>query len=184
MRNKLLIVFAIWLTSCNTDEPEHVSHKVNTTPLINYAIVKEYPHDPKAFTEGLQFVDGKLYESTGQYGASDIRITDLNTGKVLSAKKMDAKYFGEGLTVLNNKIYQLTYREHTGFVYDKTTLKLEKTFPFNGGEGWGMTSDSNYLIYDNGGSDLHFLDATTLTEVKKTPTHKTPAQQKQASPKK
>lgn len=134
---------------------------------IKYELVREYPHDATAFTEGLQFVDGHLYESTGRYGKSELRKVDLETGKVLQSVKMDDKYFGEGLAVLNGKIYQLTYMEHTGFIYDQKTLKQLGTFSFPNNEGWGMTTDGTHLIYDDGTHLLFFLDPNTLKEVKR-----------------
>jgi glutaminyl-peptide cyclotransferase len=158
------------LVSCNggdkpasTEEPS--SANPNVPANIPYQIINTYPHDTSAFTEGLQFVDGKLYESTGNYGKSDFRITDLKTGTPEKKVPMDKKYFGEGLTVLNGKIYQLTYQEKTGFVYDAKTLKPEKTFTFNQGEGWGLTNDGKNLIMSNGSSNLFFLDPNTLQEV-------------------
>ncbi len=134
---------------------------------IEYQLLNKYPHDKAAFTEGLQYVDGALYESVGKYGFSDIRKTELNTGKILQQQKLDAKYFGEGLTVLNGKIYQLTYQEHTGFVYDQKTMKLLKTFPIATTEGWGMTTDGISLIYGDGTSTLYFLDPNTFQETRR-----------------
>lgn len=134
--------------------------------VISYDIINEYPHDPSAFTEGLEYREGMLYESTGQYGTSDIRKTELKTGKVLASTKMEARYFGEGMTILNNKVYQLTYREGKGFVYDLATLKQEKTFTFNAPEGWGMTNNGIHLIFDDGRNILHFVDPNTFAEVK------------------
>lgn len=134
--------------------------------VISYQIVNEFPHDPAAFTEGLQFVDGYLYESTGQYGKSDLRKTDLKTGKVLQQHKLDNRFFGEGIAVLNGKIYQLTYREKTGFIYDKVTLKQLGTFSFSANEGWGMTTDGTHLIYSDGSDILYFIDPATFKEVK------------------
>jgi glutaminyl-peptide cyclotransferase len=139
----------------------------NIPTAISYDIVNEYPHDPTAFTEGLEFKDGILYESTGNYGRSDIRKTDLKTGKVLLSHKMDSRYFGEGLTLLNGKLYQLTYREGKGFVYDPATLKEEQTFTFNTDEGWGMTNNGTYLIFDDGTNILHYINPSTFKEVKK-----------------
>jgi len=142
------------------------TNEVQVPKIISWDIVNTYPHDPKAFTEGLEYKDGYLYESTGEYSTSDIRKVDLKTGKVLLSTKMDKKYFGEGLTILNGKVYQLTYREGTGFVYDLNTLKQEKTFAFDATEGWGMTSNGTSLIYDDGGSVLHFVDPNTFKETK------------------
>jgi glutaminyl-peptide cyclotransferase len=142
------------------------SPAVAVPAVIPYDIVAEYPHDPSAFTEGLEYRDGYLYESTGQYGVSDIRRVDLKTGKVLASQKMDKRYFGEGLTLLNGKLYQLTYREGKGFIYDANTLKQEGSFTFSAPEGWGMTSNGVNLIFDDGGNVLHFIDPNTFKEVK------------------
>lgn len=160
--------------SCNNNSSTEEEQKgtitdtaVTLPKMMSYQLVNEYPHDPLAFTEGLQFVDGYLYESTGQYGKSDIRKTELKTGKLLLQKKMDNKYFGEGMSLINGKVYQLTYREKTGFVYDAATLKQLQTFTFPNNEGWGMTTDGTNLIYDDGGNVLYFLDPNTFKEVKK-----------------
>lgn len=134
---------------------------------IPYQIVNSYAHDTKAFTEGLQFVDGRLLESTGNYGSSDLRFTELNTGKVLKKTPLDAKYFGEGCTQIKDKIYQLTYRENTCLVYDAATLKKTGEFTYNIGEGWGMTTDGTHLIVSNGGSNLFFFDPLTFREMKR-----------------
>jgi glutamine cyclotransferase len=134
--------------------------------VIPFDIVNIYPHDPAAFTEGLEYKDGYLYESTGQYGSSDIRKTDIKTGKVLLSTRMEARYFGEGLTILNGKMYQLTYREGKGFVYDLATLKEERSFTFQAPEGWGMTNNGALLIYDDGSNVLRYLDPNSFKEVK------------------
>jgi glutamine cyclotransferase len=171
----LLLGATLQITACNNEKTEETTteNAATTAPAtpppaqIEYQLVNKYPHDNAAFTEGLQYVDGALYESTGRYGRSDVRKTDLKTGKVLQQQKLDAKYFGEGLTVLNGKIYQLTYQERTGFVYDQKTMKLLKTFPITTAEGWGMTTDGTNLIFGDGTSTLYFLDPNTLQEVKR-----------------
>ncbi len=139
---------------------------VDVPAVLSYDIVNQYPHDPAAFTEGLEFKDGYLYESIGQYGVSDIRKTELTTGKVLKSTKMDARYFGEGMTILNGKIYQLTYKEGKGFVYDYTTLKQVATFSFHTPEGWGMTNNGNHLIFSDGSNIIYFTDPATGQVVK------------------
>jgi glutaminyl-peptide cyclotransferase len=156
------------LAACNNNKPAApVSSTQSDVPaVISYQLVNIYPHDTAAFTEGLQFVNGYLYESSGEYGTSDIRKVDLVTGKVLQRQQMEARYFGEGLTVLHDKIYQLTYREKTGFIYDLNTLKQQKTFSYNGAEGWGMTNDGTYLIYDDGSNVLYYVDPNTMQQVK------------------
>ena len=142
------------------------SNALSLPAVISYDIINEYPHDPKAFTEGLEYHDGYLYEGTGEYGSSDIRKTELKTGKVVQSQKIEGLYFGEGITILNGKIYQLTYREGKGFVYDLATLKQERTFTFNTPEGWGMTNNGAQLIYDDGSNILHFTDPNTFKDVK------------------
>ena len=97
-------------------------------PVAGYRVVKIYPHDRQAFTQGLQYLDGVLYEGTGQHGQSGIRKVKLETGEVLQHQPLDAKYFGEGITVWGNTIVQLTWQSEIGFVYDKATFKQTKTF--------------------------------------------------------
>lgn len=150
-----------------TTAPEQPASNVPAPAQIPYTLVTEYTHDNAAFTEGLQMVDGMLYESTGQYGSSDVRRVDLQSGKVLQKQAMDAKYFGEGITVLNGKIYQLTYKEKTGIVYDAKTLKQLQTFSYPNAEGWGMTNDGTNLIYSDGTDELFFIDPATFKEVKR-----------------
>lgn len=169
-----LISGCVALAACNgnekpTNSKTDSSITTSSVPIptpISCEVVKEYPHDAGAFTEGLEFREGVLYEGTGQYGHSDVRKVDLVTGKVLQSTKMESRYFGEGITVLNGKLYQLTYREGKGFIYDAKTLKLEKTFTFDAQEGWGMTNNGTHLIFDDGGNVLRFLDPNTFKEVK------------------
>jgi glutaminyl-peptide cyclotransferase len=169
----LLLATISMLAACDNGNKPSSSQAMRTESpavavpaVIPYDIVAEYPHDPSAFTEGLEYRDGYLYESTGQYGVSDIRRVDLKTGKVLASQKMDKRYFGEGLTLLNGKLYQLTYREGKGFIYDANTLMQEGAFTFSAPEGWGMTSNGVNLIFDDGGNVLHFIDPNTFKEVK------------------
>jgi len=147
--------------------PADTSKTEETAPAyLSYDVVKEYPHDPGAFTEGLEYHDGVLYESVGEYGQSDIRETNLADGKVIRSQKLDDRYFGEGITLLHGKLYQLTYKEGKGFVYDPATLKLERTFTFTAPEGWGMTNNGAQLIYDDGSNVLHYIDPNSFREVK------------------
>lgn len=124
-----------------------------------YKVVKVFPHDTSSYTEGLQYVDGVLYESTGNYGTSTIRKSDLNTGKALKVTKLDKKYFGEGISVVGDKVIQMTYREKVGFIYDKNSLNLLSTFENKvGNEGWGMCFDGKKLYFDDGTSRVWFLN--------------------------
>ena len=131
-----------------------------------YKVEKTFPRDTSAYTEGLQYIDGVIYESTGDYGHSTIRKVDLQTGKVLMQTKLENKYFGEGISVIGDKVVQMTYREKTGFVYDKNNLKLLKTFANNVGvEGWGMCFDGKKLYLDDSTNRIWFLDKDTYQQI-------------------
>ncbi|HET7220938.1 MAG TPA: glutaminyl-peptide cyclotransferase [Vicinamibacterales bacterium] len=134
-------------------------------PVFGYRIVNIFPHDRQAFTQGLQFVDGFLYEGTGQHGQSGIRKVKLETGEVLQRQPLDAKYFGEGITVWGSTLIQLTWQSEIGFVYDKQTFKQLKTFTYPG-EGWGLTHDGKRLIMSDGDARgaLRFFDPASLKE--------------------
>ncbi|MFL5350207.1 MAG: glutaminyl-peptide cyclotransferase [Hyalangium sp.] len=130
-------------------------------PVSGFEIVQRWPHDPKAFTEGLLYRDGRLYESTGLNGSSDFREVDLETGQVLRSRELDQKYFGEGLALFGGKLYQLTWRSQVGFTYDAATFQPTGQFSYTG-EGWGLTDDGTSLIMSDGTSTLRFLDPATL----------------------
>ncbi|MBP6091886.1 MAG: glutaminyl-peptide cyclotransferase [Crocinitomicaceae bacterium] len=136
----------------------------NEPKILNYTIVNTYPHDINAYTQGFEFYNGTLLEGTGQYKESTLRKTDYKTGKVTEQIKLEDKYFGEGITVLKDKIYQLTWKENTGFVYDAKTFKLEKTFPFET-QGWGITNDGEKLYMSDGSEKIYTLDPVTLKVV-------------------
>jgi len=130
--------------------------------LLKYTIVNTFPHDIKSFTEGLEFFRDTLYESTGKNGESYFRKYDYKTGKVFKQVDLDQKYFGEGITMLNGKIYQLTWQEKTGFVYNANTLKREKTFTYDKDiEGWGMTNDGKYIYQTDGTEKIWKMDPNT-----------------------
>lgn len=134
--------------------------------IYTYNILNEYPHDPKAFTQGFEYFDGYFYESTGERGSSSLRKVALETGKVLQKIDLDKKYFAEGMTILNGKIYQLTWQQKIGFVYDLKKFKLEKTFDYEQSkEGWGLTNDGEKLIKTDGTERMWFLNAETLKEM-------------------
>lgn len=132
-----------------------------------YDVIKTYPHDKNAFTEGLEIYNNDLYESVGLNGESSIRKVDLKTGKVLKSQPLDKKYFGEGITIFNNKIHQLTWQSNIGFVYDVDTFKQIGSFPYGKSkEGWGLTHNDSYLIKSDGSKKLWFLDPNTHKEIK------------------
>jgi glutaminyl-peptide cyclotransferase len=136
------------------------------TPVYSYHVTQVYPHDTRAFTEGLVFVDGSLYESVGMNGESGLRKVNLVTGQIEQRLDLAPEYFGEGLAALNGKLYQLTWKNQKGFVYDLKTFKLEREFQYTG-EGWGLATDGKLLIMSDGTDQIRFLDPETFT-VRKT----------------
>jgi glutaminyl-peptide cyclotransferase len=132
-------------------------------PEYQANIVKSYPHDPQAFTEGLLFHQGFLYESTGQEGQSDIRKVELETGRVVLQRKIDKKYFGEGIVIWKSRLVELTWRDAIGFTYDVNTFKPLSNFSYTG-EGWALTRNETDLFMSDGSSSLRTLDPTTLAE--------------------
>jgi glutamine cyclotransferase len=136
-----------------------------SAPVEGYRVVHTYPHDSSAFTQGLVMVDGMLYEGTGLNGRSSVRAVDLATGRVLQSVKVPSKYFGEGLTDWGSNLIELTWMAHRGFVYDRFSIRLIKTFKYKG-EGWGLTHDSKNLIMSDGSPVLRFLDPVTFKVVR------------------
>ena len=132
--------------------------------LYSYKILHIYPHDLNAYTEGLAFDNGILYEGTGLYGNSSIRKINLETGKLLQMIDLPPYYFGEGITIYGDTVIQITWRSHTGLIYDKESLALVKEFTFTT-EGWGITHDGEKLIMSDGTSTLYFLDPITFKEM-------------------
>lgn len=130
-----------------------------------YRIVHTYPHDPRAYTQGLLFQDGHLYESTGLNGRSSLRMVDLETGRVLQSAPLESKYFAEGLASWGSTLVQLTWESHIAFVYDRFSFRLLRTFNYEG-EGWGLTQDGKNLILSDGTANLRFFDPTTFREVR------------------
>jgi glutamine cyclotransferase len=133
-------------------------------PVYGYQVVRTYPHDRNAFTQGLLIVDGQLYESTGLNGRSSIRRVDLATGRVQQQYNVPHEYFGEGLAAFGNELFELTWQSGKLFVYDKTTFALKRTHTYSG-EGWGLTSDGKRLIMSDGTAELRFLDPATAREL-------------------
>lgn len=132
-----------------------------TPKVLTYTIVNTYPHDINSYTEGLEFYKDTLYESAGEYGKSRLLKTDYKTGKILKSLKLEDKYFGEGITFVNDKIYQLTYKEHIGYIYDAKNWKLEKTFVFDKPEGWGMTNDGTNIYFNDSSEKIWKMNPNT-----------------------
>ncbi len=128
-----------------------------------WTLVRAYPHDPTAFTEGLFYLDGALYESTGLEGRSDIRKVDLKTGRILQRRVIDGRYFGEGIVNWKDRLISLTWRHRQGFVWNLADFTPLSDFRYEG-EGWGMTQDGRAVIMSDGSAQLRFLDPESLAE--------------------
>lgn len=171
MRRGIIIVGTLFFVSC--DKPsettstvpvmasEHVVPEWKKHGRLTYEIIQEWPHDQSAFTQGLLFSQGQWLEGTGGHGSTRLRRVEKATGRVLQEKELLDAYFGEGITELDGKIYQLTWKNQVGFVYDAKTLAWQKNFSYQG-EGWGLTTDGECLIMSNGTEKLRFLDAKTF----------------------
>ena len=131
-----------------------------------YQVVHDYPHDEQAFTQGLVFVDGYLYESTGLKRHSSLRMEDLESGRILKFQEVPSRYFAEGLTNWGGTLIQLTWQSHTALVYDRSTLGFLHTFQYDG-EGWGLTQDGKNLILSDGSATLRFFDPATFRPIRK-----------------
>ena len=157
---RLWIQFAVAAVACGlcvaAQQPTAIRN-------YGYRVVKSYPHDPSAFTQGLVYVDGSLYESTGLSGRSTLRRVDLETGRPIQQYTVLPQYFAEGLTNWGSDLIQLTYQTQTGFVYERATLKLKSSFPYTG-EGWGLTHDGKRLIVSDGTPNLRFWNPMTFRE--------------------
>ncbi len=137
----------------------------STPEIYTYEIVNEFPHDIKAYTQGLEFHNGVLYESTGHKGTSYLRKVDYKTGKVLQQIDLENTYFGEGLTILNEKIYQLTWQNKMGFIYDRKDFKKLDNFNYGESkEGWGLANDGTKIFKSDGTEKIWFLDPSSLKE--------------------
>ena len=150
------LIIGVALTGCSPSLPYHTVGEV----------VQHYPHDEEAFTQGLVFDQGNLYESTGLYGESSIRRIDLETGEVLQIQRLPGHLFGEGCTVWEDTIVQVTWKAGLGFVYDRDTFQVVKRFGYQA-EGWGLTQDGHRLIMSDGTSTLRFLDPQTFQELRR-----------------
>jgi glutaminyl-peptide cyclotransferase len=151
------------------NKPVEISPEV-ALKQSSYEVINIYPHDNKAFTQGLIYYNGFLYEGTGLNGESSLRKVELETGKVLQKYDLAQEYFGEGITIWNNKIIQLTWQSQKGFIYDLETFEKLGEFSYPT-EGWGLTHDDQYLIMSDGSDRLYFLDPETFKEVKQVRVH-------------
>jgi glutaminyl-peptide cyclotransferase len=162
-KNIALSLLLILFISCDNKNTENQSTEgaIAAPANLTYTVVNIYPHDTSSFTEGLLLHEGYFLESTGLKGKSKLLQIEPLTGKIKKSVTLDDKYFGEGISVINNKIYQLTYQEHKVLVYDMNFKKLpqELDWPY---EGWGMTTNGKQLILDTGGSNIYFVNPETF----------------------
>lgn len=136
------------------------------TPVWKVKVVATYPHDPGAYTQGLIVKNGQMYEGTGRLGESSLRQVEIATGAVVKSVPLDAKYFGEGITILGDKVYQLTWQNNLCFTYDLATLQYKESFRYPY-EGWGLTDNGSELILSDGSSDLRFLEPRSFKELRR-----------------
>jgi glutaminyl-peptide cyclotransferase len=156
------LLISIFIVALITGSCKQAEEKRN---LLPYTVVKVFPHDITAFTQGLVIEQGRLFESTGQEGSSWIAEVNITTGQQDKKVLLDKKFFGEGIAVLNNKIYQLTWKSKIGFVYDLKSFEKIGEFNYTH-EGWGITHNGTHLIVSDGSNKLHFLDTATLKEIR------------------
>jgi len=165
-----LLLAVLGIISCSIipeykDDNRTASFKAPpSVPVYTYKIVHTYPHDRSAFTQGLVFENGVIYEGTGLYGKSSLRKVDLESGKVLQIYELPAQYFGEGITVFKDTIIQLTWKSNLGFTYDRDSFELLRDFAYTT-EGWGITHDGERLFISDGTSTLHILDPETFSTI-------------------
>jgi len=161
----ICLFFLIILSGCTSTHSSDI-----TANQLSYVITNSYPHDPSAFTQGLEWDNGTTYEGTGLYGASSLRQVDYKTGEVKKKINYPKNIFAESITVFQDRIYQLTWKNMKVFVYGKPDLNLLQTLDYYR-EGWGITSDENYLIVSDGSATLFFLNPDTLAEIKQVLVH-------------
>lgn len=172
---KIYFIFFLFIVTCSNHDSAPKTEKEETSFIpanLDFSIVNTYPHDTTSFTEGLFIKNGKLYESTGSPAdmpntRSMFGIVNLETGRIGKNVELDkTKYFGEGITVLNNKIYQLTYENKVGFIYDFKTFRKWGEFSLHNSEGWGLTTDGNSLLMSDGSATITYLDTNSFNVIK------------------
>lgn len=157
---------AVAAAACQRPAAADPADTVPAAPLVRHRVVQTFPHDRDAFTQGLIFQDGYLFESTGLNGRSSLRKVELETGRIIERRPVDDEYFAEGLTAWRSELIQLTWQSHVGFVYDAGTMTRRRTVDYPW-EGWGLTEDGTSLILSDGSAVLRFLDPDTFHEVRR-----------------
>lgn len=161
VKKRLAAVIAVLFLPALAESAEGPS-----APVHGYRVVASYPHDPQAYTQGLVYRDGFLYESTGRRGRSELRKVRLETGEVVQRRALADRFFGEGLALWRDRLIQLTWQSQTGFVYDRETFRERATFSYSG-EGWGLTHDGRHLVLSDGSADLRFVDPESFELVRR-----------------
>ena len=166
---RVIAISMVMLACSNSpkgDEPKanQVPALPQIVPIHSFRVLRTFVHDPQAFTQGLVFDHGELFESTGLYGASSLRRVDLESGDLLRLRALPDSLFGEGITIWKNHIVQITWREHTGLVYDRESFDLLKSFEYET-EGWGITHDGKRLIMSDGTATLYFIDPKSFSQL-------------------
>jgi glutamine cyclotransferase len=159
-----ILPMVISLCACSSASEPGAARTPKIIPVYTYKVLNTYPHDRDAFTQGLAFEDGTLYEGTGLYGRSTLPKVELETGDILQIRELSAEFWGEGVAVCGDKIIQLTWRSNVGFVYDRNNFKLLGEFNY-ATEGWGITFDAKHLVMSDGSSTLYLLDPETFDEI-------------------
>ncbi len=163
-RQKFVLLFLVCFVFVHASD--HLNARDNSqTGTGNFILLGSFPHDPKAYTQGFLLRDGFFYESTGLYGKSSVRKTNRVTGEIVSFTNLSEKFFGEGLTIIGNKVYQLTWKAKKGFIYEKDTLKRIGSFSYPT-QGWGLTDNGDELIMSDGSENLYFLSTETFKVIK------------------
>ncbi len=166
MKKNLPFLFLFAFAACKNNEGKNGDDPIPAGPkIMSISIVATYPHDTSSYTQGLLVYNGEIYEGTGNYGFSKLKKVDLKTGKTIMQTDLDKKFFGEGITILNDTVYQLTWKEKTVFVYTLKDFKKVKEFSINA-EGWGLTTDGKNLIASDGSSTLYYYEPSTFKLLK------------------
>lgn len=161
---RLIALVALVASGCGCDDDDRSAPAPPPLPVYGYSVVNVYPHDTTAFTQGLAYDAGRLFEGTGRYGASTLREVELETGSVVRSHDLSSQYWGEGIAVIDTQIVQLTWKSNIGFVYGKESFTQLSTFGYPS-EGWGIAYDGQRLVMSDGTPTLRFLDPTTFAEM-------------------
>jgi len=171
IRSRLVVLFL--LTTCSPFLPRQATASARATPKYTFAIVRVFPHDTSAYTQGLAYRDGFLYGGTGRNGQSSLRKVRLETGEVTQRLDLASEYFGEGITLVKDKVVQITWKSGVGFVYDLNNFQLLRKFSYSG-EGWGLTANGHQLFMSDGTSEIRVFDAETLRQIRRFKVHDGP----------